>query len=291
MLDELWRWRPGLVSEQQQQQKRSVWKHASALRCLTERTRDLNVVDECFHWMRMKFHKWNDALWARLAEWVRTPSSHLTACGQRQCSHVCMCLPWQRCRTYLNSSLAFFESRSVKWRSISEPWPKKKKKIPLVFSQLHVSWVSNGPSKRFFSRVHASALLRIGWRSRFCVCVPMCVCVCVWSWAGWVSRPSQMNRGWEEAWRGCRGWEARALPKKLLLWDLCTFAFLTKHQRAWLKRQSTQGGRRSRSPEVSSIVPLLLFKLYSFFPFTIAAMLLFSLSPSVLSLFSVSFLY
>lgn len=80
----------GLVSEQKKIIKRSVWKHASALWCLTERTRDLNVVDECFHWMRMKFHKWNDALWARLAEWVRTPSSHLTACGQRQWSRVCI---------------------------------------------------------------------------------------------------------------------------------------------------------------------------------------------------------
>lgn len=97
-----------------------------------------------------------------------------------------------------------------------------------------------------------------------CVAVRVCpppyrievrVLLCVWSWAGWVSRPSQMNRGWEEAWRGCRGWEARALPKKLLLWDLCTFAFLTKHS-ALLERQSSQGGRHSQSQRSAWSCPL-----------------------------------
>lgn len=93
-----------------------------------------------------------------------------------------------------------------------------------------------------FVRTRACPPSSVGSRSRFC-CVCAFFCVCVWSWAGWVSRPSQMNRGWEEAWRGCRGWEAQALPKKLLLWDLCTFAFLTKHS-AWLQRQKLPGGGR-----------------------------------------------
>lgn len=63
-----------------------------------------------------------------------------------------------------------------------------------------------------------------------------------------------MNRGWEEAWRGCRGWEARALPKKLLLWDLCTFcvphetqclAPTTKQPREAATRSSRSRSQRS----------------------------------------------
>lgn len=142
--------------------------------------------------------------------------------------------------------------------------------------------------------MHACVLACPQWpRSRLSVCMCACppssvesrsrfCCVCVWSWAGWVSRPSQMNRGWEEAWRGCRGWEARALPKKLLLWDLCTFAFLTKHKR--LAQTTEQPGRQALAlPEVGSIAPSLLFKLYSFFPFTISLFPLFSsfFPPSV----------
>lgn len=190
------------------------------------------------------------SLWAWQSEWVHTPSSHLTACGHASVTAFTWgCTIWfeppmtqmSSCHICLNSDSVFSNPAQLNLNQLAPL-----KNPPCIRSIICIMYVHGGLISRLCEHASTSALLRIGSRSRFC---------CVWSWAGWVSRPSQMNRGWEEAWRGCRGWEARALPKKLLLWDLCTFAFLTKHS-AWLKRQSIQGGRHTHSQRSAQSCPL-----------------------------------
>lgn len=130
MLDELWRWRPGLVSEQKKKKKKGAYEsmrqHCGAwLRGRETWMLWMNVSTEWgWSFINEMMHyepDWLNESARLLPTWQRVGKGSAAAFASD------MCLPWQRCRTYLNSNLAFFEWCSVKWLAISKPGQIKKK--------------------------------------------------------------------------------------------------------------------------------------------------------------------
>lgn len=142
------------------------------------------------------------------------------------------------------------------WRRVGTSMPHRAQRSGLNLLQQISKW-QFGWIKPLPADAHVFTLMRSAI-ALWCVCTTACrppswvrgPGFVVWSRAGWVSRPSQMNRGWEEAWRGCRGWEAQALPKKRSFCGICVLSRSS--------RNTAPGTRRGRHARFVSVFRLLV---------------------------------